>query len=273
MIERIIDTLKRRTLLNTLIIGRGEIGNSLYELLNQGNNYVYSVDIIPQLTELNNAPQIFDVIHICIRHSENYFKIVSDYLDQYETNFVNICTTVPVGTTRNLQTIYPDIQFCHSTTRGLHPHLIQGLKNITKHISGPGSEWMKEYFEKFGVKCMAHPDSNTTELLHILNNCHYGINLMFADEAAKLCREYGVDYYDWMKYGETNNDGYIQMGHKTKVRPILTPPNGKIGGHCVNMSAGLIPSDKRSTLINSLFHYGTPKPIFSRGDLPKILKK
>ena len=78
---------------------------------------------------------------------------------------------------------------------------------------------------------------------------------MFADEAAKLCRYYGVDYYDYMKYTESNNDGYIALGHKTKVRSILTPPNGKIGGHCVNMSAGLIPKEVRPKMINELADY------------------
>lgn len=240
---------------STLIIGMGEIGSSLYRLLSP----VYPCWGLDTREELNRMdpgplPDQVDVVHICIRHDNAFEATVKAYLDRFKPLLVDICTTVPPGT---CESIAPSI--CHSTTRGLHPHLEEGLRTITKHIGGKRSHALATYFRGAGVDCIVHPNSRITELLHILNNAHYGINLMFADEAAKLCREYGVDYYAYMRYCETNNDGYIALGHKTKVRPILTPPHGRIGGHCVNMSAGLIPEERRTPMVDMLAKYNEPK--------------
>ncbi len=234
---------------NTLIVGAGEIGSSLYEILTHFYP-VWMTDILPEKSKMDGCPKKIDVMHVCIRYSENFFNIISEYIHVYNPDYMDICTTVPVGTTEKIS---PDA--CHSTTRGLHPHLVTGLKTIPKHIGGGEAESFRQYFYKAGIPSIAHPKSRTTELLHILNNAHYGVNLMFADDAAKLCREYGVDFFDYLKYTESNNDGYLALGHKTKVRPILTPPGGRIGGHCVNMSAGLIPEEKRPPLIDRLAKY------------------
>jgi len=237
--------------MQTLIVGMGEIGSSLYKIL-KTKYPTYGVDVRKELSTVDkkHIPEKIDVLHICIRYSDEFEKITKSYCQKYKPDLLNICTTVPVGTTRLV-----DPNGCHSTTRGLHPNLEEGLKTITKHIGGPNAVRLKKYFEDAGIPCRAHPIARTTELLHIMNNVHYGVNLMFADEVAKLCRLYGVDYYDWMLYCESNNDGFMRLGQKTKVRPILTPTNGKIGGHCVVSSANLIPEEKRPDLVDRLAKY------------------
>lgn len=232
--------------MNTLIVGRGEIGNSLYNILKR----VYAVwceDIKPELRIMDGIPKEIQIIHVCVRYTDQFKATIETYQKLYPDAKFNVCTTVPVGT---VEKFGPN--FVHSTTRGLHPHLELGLQTITKHIGGPYSMGFKNYFEAAGIPCHIHALSRTTELLHILNNCHYGANILFAEEASRLCREYGVDFYDYLKYTETNNDGYMAMGMKTKVRTIATPPQGKIGGHCLTMSANLIPKELRGTLIGKL---------------------
>jgi UDP-N-acetyl-D-mannosaminuronate dehydrogenase len=241
--------------LKTIIIGVGEIGSALQSILSKAYPHqVWALDIIQEKTYLEGCPPTIDVMHICLRHSQDFNKQVKEYVEKYKPQIVNICTTAPVGTTES----FGKRNFVHSTTRGLHPNLITGLVAIPKHVGGDlqYARILSAYFNKAGVECVLHNCSATTELLHILNNVHYGINLIFADEAAKLCREYGVDYLDYLAYTQTNNRGYVALGHDSKVRPILTPPNGRIGGHCVVMSANLIPQDKRNVLVNHLAHYG-----------------
>lgn len=241
--------------MNTLILGNGEIGSSLFDILSAVYpNSVWAEDIIPEKRFMDKCPDKIDILHVCLRYTETYKSTVEEYVKRYKPAIVDICTTSPVGTTES----FGKPNFVHSTTRGLHPHLASGLKAIAKHIGGSLSHGraLAAYFNKAGTECILHNRSRTTELLHILNNVHYGINLMFADEAAKLCREYGVDYLDYLSYTQTNNRGYAELGHESKVRPILTPPNGKIGGHCVTMSANLIPPEKRPTLITALSDYG-----------------
>lgn len=237
---------------STLIIGRGEVGNSLYNVLSP----VYPTwcdDIRPHLRLMKDQPASFDVIHVCTRHGADFIANVKAWVKKYKPRIVNICTTVPVETMDELEAI--GSIFCHSTTRGLHPNLSESIRVIPKHIGGRMAVPLSIYFNGAGVPTRTHERARTTALLHILNNVHYGVNLVFADEAAQLCRQYNVDYFDYMTYTQTNNIGYQQLGHSTKVRPILTPPSGKIGGHCITHSAALIPEENRPEIFNIVASY------------------
>jgi hypothetical protein len=214
----------------TLIIGLGEVGGALKEVLAPVYE-VHTKDI-----EEQSIPDGIEIVHICYRYSYEFGKITRDYLDRFKPRLVNVCTTVPPGTTAKIGN-----HAVHSTTRGLHPHLATGLMNITKHIGGPMADEVATYFRKAKVPCLTHKKARTTEVAHLLNNMAYGLNLMYADEMARICRHYGVDYYEAvMKYTETNNSGFRKLDHDSKCRMVLTPPNGKIGGHCVVQSAKML---------------------------------
>lgn len=234
--------------MKTLVIGMGEVGKAHYELLKDSYNsdvYCRDIDNIP-------LPDVFDLLIICIQYNDHFENIAKQYALKYKPKLINICTTVPVGTCAKLGEEYH-----HSTTRGLHPNLKDGLLNITKHIGGAYSDKLARYFRGAGITCVAHRQARTTELAHILNNTAYGVSLVLADEMQRICRHYGVDYYQAvMQYTDTNNAGFISLGNDTKVRMILTPPNGNIGGHCINMSAGLLPKEIRTPLIDIVAKYG-----------------
>lgn len=238
--------------MKTLIVGRGEVGESLFQVL----KVLYPVwceDFKPELRLMKNCPKQVDVLHICTRYSDGFVSMVMAYAKKYKPSIINICTTVPPAVMQELED--SGNNFCHSTTRGLHPDLSRSAKTITKHLGGNMSSDLARYFNRVGIRCYVHKSARTTALLHILNNVHYGVNLMFADEAAKLCRRYGVDFFDYLLYTKTNNDGYSDLGHSTKVRPILMPPGGRIGGHCVTHSAELIPENERPDLFKKLAKY------------------
>lgn len=236
----------------TLILGRGEVGNSLYEVLK--NVYpVWCQDIRKELKVMKNCPETVDVLHVCVRYDEDFQTTVGAATFKYKPRIVNICTTVPPHIMHSLEKT--GNHFCHSTTRGLHPDLQESIKVITKHVGGKMAPELAAYFREAGIPVTTHARARTTALLHILNNVHYGVNLMFADEAAKICRLYGVDFFDYLLYTKSNNDGYSELGHPTKVRPILTAPGGRIGGHCVTHSATLIPDADRGGLFKAVASY------------------
>ena len=229
----------------------GEVGKAHYDLLVRKHD-VWGKDIQEEMTTNAEAkiPDKVDLMLIALRYGPEWDKTAKAYIEQYKPMLLNICTTVPVGTTERFGPFAT-----HGTTRGLHPDLVTGLLSIKKHIGGGSAPDIKSIFESVGINCEIHRKARTTELLHILNNCHYGVNIMFAQEAYDLCRSAGVDYYDYMKYTESNNDGYMVLGHKTKVRTICTPPGKSIGGHCIAMSANLIPQDVRGPIIEKLATY------------------
>lgn len=216
--------------MKSLIVGMGEVGTAHYNILSK------TYDVFKKDIEDVELPNDFDIIHICIRYGPDFITNVDEYINKFSPDYINICSTVPPGTTEQFGG-----RAVHSTTRGLHPNLETGLLNIKKHIGGTYSKEIARYFERAGISCVAHTRARTTELAHILNNSAYGVNLMLADEMAKICRDYGVDYNEAvLEYTKTNNDGYERLDHKSKRRMVLMPPNGKIGGHCVVQSAQLI---------------------------------
>jgi UDP-N-acetyl-D-mannosaminuronate dehydrogenase len=246
--------------MKVLIVGFGEVGRAHYEVLKDSNE-VRAIDtnksIVPSEALLSSI-FIPDLILFAMRFSSPFVEDCRGYIRKYDTGqplLINVLSTVPVGTTEMIHH-----NACHSTTRGLHPNLKSGLLAIPKHIGGKKAEDIAEVYRASGMQCVTHNTAKTTELAHILNNVAYGVNIALADEMEKLCRHYGVDYYEAiMRYTDTNNEGYERLGLKSKRRMVLTPPNGGIGGHCVKMSAGLIPEQIQGPIISSLHRFGEVK--------------
>jgi len=237
-----------------LIIGMGEVGTAHAEILKRIYD-VKAIDLdvskVPDDMIVKDKEWIPSIIFIAIRYSIEFEKVVRAYVQRYPRSYVSILSTVPVGTTERLNPL-----FTHSTTRGLHPNLITGLRTITKHIGGLTSKKIADILSFAGINCIRHESSRTTEAAHILNNCAYGVNLMLADEMQTLCRQWGVDYTEVViKYTETNNQGYTALDHKSKCRMVLTPPNGHIGGHCVVQSANLMELDEKTPMLKLLSDY------------------
>lgn len=241
----------------------GEVGQAHFDLLSENNNDVRGYDIdaskcrnMDKFNKIIEHPgDNVDALIIAIRYRDDFVQTAKDYVARYWPKLIINCSTVPPGTTERISELA-----VHSTTRGLHPNLKQGLLSITKHIGGPRTQAIEAatLFESVGIKCEVHNTAKTTELAHILNNVAYGISLMAADEFQRICRHYGVDYYQAvMKYTETNNEGYRRLGNDSKVRPILTPPNGHIGGHCVVQSAALLAESLSGGPVDLLRDYNT----------------
>ncbi len=220
--------------MRSLIIGAGEVGNALKEIFTEAGFEVETKDI-----EEKEIKPGFDVMHVCLNFvalgKERWLDIVKGYVQQYEPKLIDVLSTVEPGTTRLLGS-----RAVHSTTRGLHPHLAEGIRTIAKHIGGPRSQEAARYYSKAGVKCVTHRKAATTEVAHIAHLLDYGLQIASADMRNALCRKANVDYMESVvRYTDTHNAGFAAMDMPSKVRMSLTPPNGKIGGHCVVQAAQL----------------------------------
>ncbi len=233
--------------MKTLIIGMGEVGRAHFNLL-RGTYEVIGYDIksgwdkgSSQLDLGESAAGWPEIMHVATPWlGDAFIPMVRDYAERFTPKQISVLTSVPPGTCLEIQgdTGIPTV---HSTTRGLHPNLERGLLNITKHVGGRGSIEVAEYFEKAGIDCNEHHRAETTELAHLLLNIDYAVALAFADEKARICRQYGVDYIEAvMDYTRSNNIGYSAIDHSSKQRPILTPPNGRIGGPCLVQNATML---------------------------------
>jgi UDP-N-acetyl-D-mannosaminuronate dehydrogenase len=137
----------------------------------------------------------------------------------------------------------------------MHPNLDKFLLDIPKHIGGAANVTLRDLYTKAGITCVLHNKSRTVELAHVLNNFLYGVNVMATDEAAKYCREFGVDWMEILEYRKTNNSGFVKAGFPSKVSPILYPSSNHIGGHCVTYAPTTIPKEMRGQLATMLANY------------------
>jgi UDP-N-acetyl-D-mannosaminuronate dehydrogenase len=241
--------------LKGIILGAGEVGGAYHSILSKRYK-VWRLDLKPELTD-KDIPDSVDILHVCLRYlgKDQFLGAVSSAVFKHSPKIINVMSTVPPGTTEEVQRRTVRIA-AHSTTRGLHPRLEEYILATPKHVGGEAAEQVAEYFRAAGVGCVTHAKARTTELAHILSNSFYAASILFAQEMEALCREYGVDYYEAvMRYNETHNQGFEKMGMVSKFRPILHPPGDSIGGHCLVQNANLIPQELRGEIMQMIATY------------------
>lgn len=236
-----------------LILGGGEIGSAYARLFRAVGMPVYVLDTDKSKCDPAPAPMPGTVacLHVCLRYTPEFKGVVLKAISRFQPELINIMSTVPPGTSEQ---VHPDA--CHSTTRGMHPALDEGIRRTPKHIGGPKA---KELAEVFGAICweppVLHPFARTTELCHIASNFQYAANVLAADEIDRWCRAFGVDFFDFQKYSESHNTGYLAQGLHSKVRPIMYPSGGAISGHCIKLATELIPPHLHGPLTQRLKEY------------------
>jgi len=207
-----------------LIVGFGDVGRGLYELLQPH----YDVVARDKDAELKGK---FDVMHVCFPYSSDFREQVIDYLAEYKPSLVIIHSTVAPGTTYGLNESQL-CEFVHSPIRGRHPSMARDIKTYTKYFSGSCAEEAAKLFSNIGLRTHCFEKSETTELGKLLSNIRWGLNLAFAQEQARMCKYYDVKYEDVVnEFEHSRNRGLKQLKRSKVVMPILYP--GVIGGHCV----------------------------------------
>ena len=229
--------------MNSLIIGMGQIGQAVKELISP-YNHVETYDIA---TQNHHAPAHTDVMHICFPYSETFVKDVQDYITRYEPLFVVVYSTVPIGTCR---AIGPSV--VHSPVEGRHPRLIEGILSMPRWLGyqeAATENFFTEYFESCELEVTAVDNPDYTEALKLLSTAEYGINIAFADYKQEVAKSIGMDYGLTKQWNEDYNRLYWRMVMPQFQKFRLDPPNGKIGGHCVVPNAELLDAQFPSDLL------------------------
>lgn len=220
-------------MLNTsLIIGGGEVGTSLYNVLKKK----YAVFI---RDKENNEENVFltdiNVMHICFPYFKDFVNEVKCYQDVYQPKYTVIHSTVPVGTSIQCMAF-------HSPVRGMHPNMEKGLKTFVKYLA-PKDNKLKKYFEKAGIPIKLVKKQEDTEAMKLWDTTQYGLNIMAEKIIHKYCEERGLDFnIVYTDANRTYNEGYVKLGRKDVVRPVLKHMDGPIGGHCIIQNCDFLKS-------------------------------
>jgi hypothetical protein len=212
-----------------LIIGAGEVGQALYNIL---KNH-YRVEIRDKNDDKNG---IFRVLHIAYPPKKDFIRATKRYIKTYKPKLVIIHSTVAVSTTKKIAPFA-----VHSPIRGVHPRLEKGIRTFVKYFGGRDAKQAAKIFSDIGIKTKVFPKAETTELLKLLDTTYYGWNIVFAKETKRICDKFGLDFNEVYTIANRDyNEGYKKLGMPHVMRPVLKPMPGKIGGHCVVPNCDLL---------------------------------
>ena len=204
----------------SIILGAGEVGQSLYRVLDP----YYPVVLVDR--KCVNISEPVEIMHVCMGYSDAFVEEVKRYQKKYKPTHTVIHSTCPVGTSRQCDAV-------HSPIIGMHPNLDEGIKTFTKFLGGEKASEVAQYFRRAGLKVYLFDKPETTELMKILDTTFYGVCIEYTKEIKRLAEHYAVPFEAWTLYNENYNKGYQKLGYPEYTRPNLVPIMTDIKGHCV----------------------------------------
>jgi UDP-N-acetyl-D-mannosaminuronate dehydrogenase len=211
-----------------LIVGLGEVGQALFELLKENEHFaVYVFDTKKEkMREIGQKamPDEIDTMHVCIPcvDQKKFAKIVVDYIKR--------CRCL----------------VAHSPIRGVHEspeHMKWELKRWTKYIGGADSkaaEAARKHFEKIGLKTKVLKSCQETELAKLFETTYRAWLIAFFQEMHRISKHFKADFDEVVDF--------LEDTHRVRLdRPLLFP--GVIGKHCIIPNLELLMKDYDSEFL------------------------
>jgi UDP-N-acetyl-D-mannosaminuronate dehydrogenase len=224
-----------------VVIGLGEVGRPLLELVARAGHDVVGIDVVP--VELPERGSV-DILHICFPFEiDDFVGEAQRYIDLLEPGLTVINSTVAVGTTRSVceRAKRPLV---HSPIRGKHARMTDELLRYTKFI-GPvdaqAARAAKEHFHSLGMSTRTLASPEATELAKLTETTYFAVMIAWAQEVERLCDRVGVDYDDVVAIYEE-----IDFFPRVKYFP------GVIGGHCVLPNIEILKQIDESPILQAI---------------------
>ena len=229
---------KRLTQEKVLIVGLGEIGHTLFALLNDAKESfaVYGLDLDQAKMgalgqSKDNVPIKIDTLHVCLPcgSQEKFAEVVAGYVNQFKPKLTIINSTVPPGTTLKVAEKCKCL-VAHSPARGVHKsaeHMIWEMKRWTKYVGGANKEAgaaAKVHFEKLGLKVKVLKSCRETELAKLFETTYRAWMIACFQEMHRISKAFDADFNETVDF--------LEDTHRLRFdRPVMFP--GVIGGHCL----------------------------------------
>ena len=177
-----------------VILGMGEVGTTIFELLVQRNFKCIGIDKDVSKCKNYTQNEIIEnpeYLHICIPGELlNFDAIISKWINSLKNlNAVIIHSTVKPGTTEVIQKRF-DIPILFSPVRGVHTRFLQDVKRYTKFIAKDVEVSSKVIFdfEKRFEKVGWMSTTKTAEFAKILvDTTYYGWLINYAQITKMIC--------------------------------------------------------------------------------------
>ncbi|MGH1520922.1 MAG: GDP-mannose dehydrogenase [Nitrosopumilus sp.] len=246
-----------------IILGMGEVGKTLYDLLNERNFECVGIDIKNSKCKnysKNSKIKKPEYLHVCIPGELIGFeKIVLEWIDKLQDlKIVLIHSTIRPGTTKKIQK-KTKIPILFSPIRGVHKRFLEDMKRYTKFIASDEElvddeikRGLKKRFEK--IDWMS--TTKTAEFAKILvDTTYYGWLISYAQITKMICKKEKIDFDEMWRFAD-------EIQENLQNRPKMYP--GIIGGHCVIPNLNFIDDENLETIkkINTFYEKFKDNPNF-----------
>lgn len=202
-----------------LVVGLGEVGKPLYDLLSPHYDVV-GVDIAP----IDPVDRV-DVMHVCYPFQiKDFIGETARYIERFKPSLTVINSTVAVGTTREIAG-RTGVAVVNSPVRGKHVRMLAELRKYTKFIGSLDADSGRAaaaHFQRAGltVKVLSTPEAS--ELAKLTETTYFGLLIAWAQEVERYCDQSTVSY-----------DEVVSIYEEIAYLPSVKFFPGIIGGHCV----------------------------------------
>jgi hypothetical protein len=212
-----------------LIVGVGEIGTGIRQLLEMHQRSVAGVDLDP--LRCFGTPLEIDVLHVCFPYSGSFLDLVEAYVTAWQPVSIVIHSTVKPGTTHAIHQRVPERHVIYSPVRGVHARLQQDLARYTKcyALYPPADDrfFRACFVRDCGLTVQRFSTPVALELAKlVIDTSYYGWLITYGQLVDKACHALGVDYDEVWSFSE---EVHQFLGNRPKT---YVDPQG-IGGHCV----------------------------------------
>ena len=220
------------------VVGLGEVGRPLFELLSTKHN-VTGVDISPP-EQIEQA----DILHICYPFEiKDFIGETVRYIDVFQPNLTVINSTVAVGTTRAIADRTGGA-VVNSPVRGKHARMLKELSLYTKFIGAldpAAGDQAAKHFQSVGLKTKVLSCPEATELAKLTETTYFGLMIAWAQEVERYCDQSGANYEEVISFYDE-----IKFFPQVKYFP------GVIGGHCVMPNIKILSKYTRSLILDAI---------------------
>jgi UDP-N-acetyl-D-mannosaminuronate dehydrogenase len=222
-----------------VVVGLGEVGKPLLQLLSQQYN-VIGVDVSPPSEQIDRV----DVLHLCYPFEIYDFVAESTrYITLFKPSLTIINSTVGVGTTRAIAD-RTGAAVVHSPVRGKHVRMLEELRHYTKFVGAQDTSAGQQaatHFESVGLKVKLLSSSEATELAKVTETTYFGLMIAWAQELERYCDQSGANY-----------DEIISFYDEVKFFPAIKYFPGIIGGHCVMPNIEILHKFSDSLILDAI---------------------
>lgn len=227
------------------IIGQGFVGSAVREGM---QNYYNVVAYDKDPNKFSNAESILDVVSktkmtfLCVptpmrASGQCDLRILRLALDeisasaQTENYIVVIKSTIPPGTTDQLNTEYSNLDIVFNPEFLTEANAVEDYKNQNRIIIGgdrPSSTYVKQIFAKAFPKVPIIKTSSTiAETIKYVTNTFLSMKVSYANEIYQICKALDIDYDKVIEYARYDE----RLGNSHWSVP---GPDGDFGfgGHC-----------------------------------------